>query len=115
MKASAFTALIPSDAGHGFSLQHKGSLIKCYLCHQVEFSKVVTKKKDHRATLLEWVEDTINSTMAGVEVPYIPNKTRLDCLDQLEIWNSVASNFKNRAVVEAADELERVFGVVNIP
>lgn len=54
MKASAFTALIPSEAGHGFTLANRDILIKCYLYHQVVFSRVVTKKKDHRATLLEW-------------------------------------------------------------
>lgn len=47
MKASAFTALIPSEPTQGFTLNHRDTLIKCYLCHQVEFSKVVTKKKEH--------------------------------------------------------------------
>lgn len=115
MKASAFTALIPSEAGHGFTLANRDILIKCYLCHQVEFSKVVTKKKDHRAILLEWVEDTINYAMAGVEAAYIPNKFRLECLGELGIWNSASSSFMNSAVVDAAEELERVVGDVHIP
>lgn len=115
IKASAFTALIPSEAGQGFTIDNRYVLIKCYLCHPVEFSRIVTKKKDHKASIQEWVENTINYAMAGVEAIYLPNKTRLECLESFGIWDSALGNFKNKAVVEAAAELERAAGVISLP
>lgn len=115
MKASAFTALIPSEPVKAFTLEHRDTLIKCYLCHQVEFSKVVTKKKDHKGSIKEWVDDTIGYAMAGVEAVYIPNTTRLECLQELGIWSTQTSGFGVIAIQNAADELEKQAGEVVIP
>lgn len=51
MKTSAFTALIPRGPIAGFKETHKSTLTIAYLCHQIEFSKVVTKKKDHKSSI----------------------------------------------------------------
>lgn len=81
----------------------------------MEFSKIVTKKREHKDSLLEWVEDTIGYAMAGVEATYIPNSTRLGCLQELGIWAPFTASFIPAAINAAAAELERQVGAVIIP
>lgn len=44
MKTSAFTALIPKNPLAGFTEHHRSTLTIAYLCYQIEFSKIGTKR-----------------------------------------------------------------------
>lgn len=61
------------------------------------------------------MDDTIGYAMAGVEATYIPNPTRLVCLQELGIWSEASSSFGLVAIQAAATELERQVGEVLIP
>lgn len=45
MKTSAFTALIPKNPLAGFPEHHGSTLTIAYLCHQIGFSKIGTKRR----------------------------------------------------------------------
>lgn len=111
MMTSAFTALIPSAGNSGFTMAHQSTLIHAYLAHQIEFSKVVMDKKDHKKNMGEWYELTYKFAIAGVSAKYLPDKTRLECLVNLGIWSDTDTSFKSSAIEIAAKKLERVANV----
>lgn len=107
MKASAFTALIPKNPVRAFTQTHRTTLTIAYLCHQIEFSKVVTKRKDHKANIAEWIELTYPYAQAGIEAEFLEDGQRLTSLELLGLWNPIQGSFTTPAIAQAADALSK--------
>lgn len=107
MKASAFTALIPKNSVSNFTHAHRTTLTIAYLCHQIEFSKVVTKRKDHKSSTAEWIELTYPYAQAGIEAEFLEDAQRLRSLEILGLWDSAQGFFSTPAIKQAADALSR--------
>lgn len=107
MKTSAFTALIPRADISGFKDVHKQTLTIAYLCHQIEFSKVVTKKKEHKATIEEWIDLTYPYAVAGIEAEYLDDTQRINSLVTLGLWDIRATDFTSTAISKAANALSK--------
>lgn len=106
-KTSAFTALIPRGYISGFKDVHKQTLTIAYLCHQIEFSKVVTKKKEHKATIEEWIDLTYPYAVAGIEAEYLDDSQRINSLVSLGLWDTRTTNFTSLANSVAANALSK--------
>lgn len=107
MKTSAFTALLPRGEYKGFTEDHKEALMIAYLCHQIEFSKIVTKKKDHKSSIAEWVELTYPYALAGIEAEYLDDKQRYEALILLDLWDRERADFTTPAIRVAAKILSK--------
>lgn len=64
-----------------------------YLCHQIEFSKVVTKNNGHKANIRELVDLTYPYAIPGIDADYLDDIQKLHCLSISKIWDVVTLNF----------------------